>query len=202
MASENRGGSAKRTVLVLGDAAGVKTLKKKLADEGYDVVGTATTASAAEKLFTSKDPQVLVLHLTPARLDEARALPGLLRDRRRAMIAVAPSAAPELVQAACEAGACGYLIDPVDAAALSAQIQVSCTRFDDFTKLFQEKQDLMESLETRKLVERAKAVLMKRAGLSEPEAHRRLQQESQKRRMGIGEIARRIVESDEIIGEA
>jgi len=58
-----------------------------------------------------------------------------------------------------------------------------------------------QDLETRKFVDRAKAVLIKRGGLTEPEAHRRLQQESQKRRMSMGEVARRIVEADEILEE-
>ena len=88
---------------------------------------------------------------------------------------------------------------PVTGEALSAQIQVSVARFNAFEMILREKAQIAHDLETRKLVDRAKAILIKRAGLSEPDAHRRLQQESQRRRMSVGEVARRIIEADDII---
>ena len=63
-----------------------------------------------------------------------------------------------------------------------------------------EKARIAQDLEARKYVDRAKAILIKRAGLSEPEAHRKLQQESQRRRLSMGEVAKRIVETDEMMG--
>jgi response regulator NasT len=199
MSSENRGGSAERTVLVVGDGTRAKELKDKLTAQGYTVVGTAATAASAARLFASKEPQVLVLHLSADRLDAARAVPELLATRRCPMIAVCASASQECVDAACAAGACGFLVGPVSGEALSAQIQVSVARFNAFEQLLREKAEIAQDLEVRKYVERAKAVLMKRAGLTEPEAHRRLQQESQRRRMSMGEVARRIVEADELL---
>src|SRR5690349_21649421 len=86
MASANRGGSAKQTVMVVGDGAGAKELKEKLTGEGYDVVGTASTAASAAKMFTSKQPQVLVLNLSAAQLDTARSMSALMQARRCPMI--------------------------------------------------------------------------------------------------------------------
>jgi response regulator NasT len=201
MSSATRGGTAKQTVLVVGDGAGAKDLKEKLTSAGYDVVGGATTAASAAKLFKSKEPQVLVLNLSAEQLDTARSMSSLTESRRCPMIAVCASALQDCVDAACAAGACGFLVGPVTAEALSAQIQVSMARFNAFEQLFREKTQIEQDLETRKFVDRAKAVLIKRGGLTEPEAHRRLQQESQKRRMSMGEVARRIVEADEILEE-
>jgi response regulator NasT len=201
MSSANRGGSAKQTVLVVGDGPGAKELKEKLAAHGHDVVGTAATAASAAKLFKSKEPQVLVLNLSSPQLDVARSIPSLLQTRRCPMIAVCASATQDCVDAACAAGACGFLVGPVTGEALSAQIQVSVARFNAFEQILREKAEIAHDLETRKFVDRAKAILIKRAGLTEPDAHRRLQQESQRRRMSIGEVARRIVEADEIIDE-
>ena len=76
---------------------------------------------------------------------------------------------------------------------------MALTRFADHAKLIEENQNLMQSLETRKLVERAKGILMKRLNLAEPDAHRRLQQESQKRRISLAEIAKRVIESEELL---
>jgi response regulator NasT len=201
MSSANRGGSAKETVLVVGDGAGAKDLKDKLTSAGYDVIGSATTAAAAAKLFKAKEPQVLVLNLSAEQLDTARSMPALLETRRCPMIAVCASAIQECIDAACAAGACGFLLGPVTGEALSAQIQVSVARFNAFEQLIREKAQIAQDLETRKYVDRAKAILIKRAGLTEPEAHRRLQQESQKRRMSMAEVARRIVEADEMLNE-
>jgi response regulator NasT len=201
MSSANRGGSAKETVLVVGDGAGAKDLKDKLTSAGYDVVGSATTAASAAKLFKAKAPQVLVLNLSAEQLDTARSMSALLETRRCPMIAVCASAIQECIDAACAAGACGFLMGPVTGEALSAQIQVSAARFNAFEQLIREKAQIAQDLETRKYVDRAKAIFIKRAGLTEPEAHRRLQQESQKRRMSMAEVARRIVEADEMLNE-
>jgi two-component system, response regulator PdtaR len=201
MACVNRGGSAKPTVLVLGDGTAARELRAKLADQGYEVVGAAATAATAAKLFASKQPQILVLHLVPERLETARAIPTLTAQRPCTMVAVSASAEQEMVDAACAAGACGFLTEPVSGEALSAQIQVSTSRFTAFERLMREKAEIAQDLETRKYVDRAKGILIKRAGLSEPDAHRRLQQESQRRRLSMGEVARRIVETDEMLGD-
>ncbi len=105
-----------------------------------------------------------------------------------------------LIERATAAGVFGYLIKPVSLESLQAQIQVAVTRFEEHERLRQEKDVLAQSLETRKLVEKAKGILMRRASLSEDEAHRRLQQESQKRRISLSDIARKIIESEELLG--
>ena len=202
MASENHGGSAKQTVLIVGDGARAKELKGKLIEQGYDVVGTVASAATVRKLIESKQPEVLVLSLSPQHLDVARAVPELLEARPRPMIAVAESATPDLIDAACAASACGFLTGTITGEALAAQIRVSLSRFNAFEKLLQEKAAIAQDLEARKYLDRAKAILIKRARLTEPEAHRKLQQESQRRRLSMGEVAKRIVETDEMIGDA
>jgi two-component system, response regulator PdtaR len=91
-------------------------------------------------------------------------------------------------------------VERVSPEALEAQISVAVQRFAEHEKLQQENQALSQTLEERKLVERAKGIFMRRLNLDEPEAHKRLQQESQKRRIPMGELARRIIESEEMLG--
>lgn len=105
-----------------------------------------------------------------------------------------------LVDRASAAGVFGYLIKPVSTEGLQAQIEVAVQRFKAQEQLIAEKETLAQSLEARKLVERAKGIFMKRMNLSEPEAHRRLQQESQKRRISIADLAKRVIESEELLG--
>ena len=92
------------------------------------------------------------------------------------------------------------MIKPVFPAALAAQMEVAVSRFHEQARLQAEKTDLVQTLETRKLVEKAKGVLMRRANLSEADAHKRLQQESQRRRIGLADLAKKIIESEELLG--
>ncbi|MGE5608381.1 MAG: ANTAR domain-containing response regulator, partial [Bacillota bacterium] len=124
----------------------------------------------------------------------------LLKERRCPMIIISAYSDRDLLDRAKSAGVFGYLIKPVGERTLEAQIEIAVGRFAEQERLRAEKEKLEHDLETRKLVERAKGVLMKRANLSEEDAHRRLQQESQKRRIGMAELCKRIIESDELMG--
>jgi two-component system, response regulator PdtaR len=82
---------------------------------------------------------------------------------------------------------------------MAAQIEVAIQRFHDGERRRLEKDRLAQTLETRKLVERAKGIFMKRLNLDEAEAHRRLQQDSQKRRVGLAELCKKIIDFEEIL---
>jgi response regulator NasT len=101
---------------------------------------------------------------------------------------------------AAAAGVYGYLVKPVTREALAAQIAVVLKRFEDTETLRDERDTAAQNLETRKLVDRAKGILMKRLGLDESAAHKRLQTESQKRRVSINEIAKKVIESEKLLG--
>ena len=116
------------------------------------------------------------------------------------MIVISAFAEKDLIQRATEAGVFGYLVKPVDDKTLAAQIEVTIGRFNEAESLRAETTKLAQDLKTRKVMERAKGILMKRAHLTEEEAHRRLQVESQKRRLGMAELCQRIIESDEMMG--
>jgi response regulator NasT len=151
-------------------------------------------------LFESAKPDLVLLDI---RLDggDGIDLAGQLMNRRRVpTIIVSAYSDRELIERAGSAGVFGYLIKPVTAEAMAAQIEVAVRRFAEQEKLIAEKEELRQTLETRKLVERAKGVFMKRLNLSEPEAHRRLQLESQKRRISLAELAKKILESEELLG--
>jgi response regulator NasT len=124
----------------------------------------------------------------------------LLQERRCPMVILSAYGDKSLVDRASAAGVFGYLIKPVSTEGLQAQIEVAVQRFKAQEQLIAEKETLTQSLESRKLVERAKGIFMKRMNLSEPEAHRRLQQESQKRRISIADLAKRVIESEELLG--
>ena len=193
--------TSRRLVLIVEDESLVGIgLKAQLERLGHEVVGQAPTAEAALGIFASKHPDIVLLDV---RLDDADGIElaaRLLSERRVPMIIVSAFSDKSKIERASAAGVFGYLIKPVSGESLAAQIEVAVQRFNEQERLLRENQELAQTLENRKLVEKAKGIFMKRLSLDEPEAHRRLQQESQKRRITIAELAKKIIESEQLLG--
>jgi response regulator NasT len=195
--------SGGRQVLIIGDETLIGGLGSgsQLEKSGHRVVGQTTNAADAIRLFREQRPDLLLIDTHLAGEDGITLLMQLLKERRVPAIVITAHSDRDLVdRASAVAGVFGYLIKPVSADALDAQIAVAVQRFAEQEQLLQEKQALAQTLEERKLVERAKGIFMRRLNLDEPEAHRRLQQESQKRRIPMAELARRVIESEEMLG--
>ena len=190
--------TALRALIVEDDTLVGMGLRAHLEKLGHQVVGQAADGEEAHKFFVEAKPNLVLMDIRLDRTDGIELAGKLLAERAVPMIIVSAYSDKELIDRAAASGVFGYLVKPVSAEALAAQIGVVLNRFSDHAKLVEEKQELILTLETRKLVERAKGILMRRLNLAEPDAHRRLQQESQKRRIGIAEIAKRIIESEEL----
>lgn len=198
--SHGETGAPKLRALIVEDdtlvGMGLRALLEKL---GHRVIAQASNADEATRFFREGKPELVLMDI---RLDEADGIDlagQLLQERRVPMIIVSAYSDQELIERAAAVGVYGYLVKPITVESLAAQIGVSLNRFSDHVKLMEENQNLVQTLETRKLVERAKGILMKRLNLAESDAHRRLQQESQKRRISLAEIAKRIIESEELL---
>ena len=208
MYSENHGGSAagakmapKRVLIVEDDTLVGLGIKANLERLGHVVVGQAATVEEAVEQFRATKPDLCLVDIRLDSGGDGIELAGrLMKERRVPMIIVSAYSDVDLIRRATDAGVFGYLVKPVSGEALAAQVEVSSRRFEENERLALENAQLMQNLETRKLVERAKAILMKRLNLPEPDAHRRLQQESQRRRISMGEVAKKIIESDELLG--
>lgn len=187
-----------RALIVEDDTLVGMGLRSQLEKLGHKVIGQAADGAEATKLFREEAPELVLMDIRLDQTDGIELAGQLLAERRVPMIIVSAYSDKELIDRAAAAGVFGYLVKPVAVEALAAQIGVALTRFAELQKLLEENQTLLQTLETRKLVERAKGILMKRLNLAEPDAHRRLQQESQKRRISIADIAKRIIESEEL----
>lgn len=200
-ATTNPVAAGRRRVLIVEDDTLVGMgLKAQLERLGHAIVAQAASAREARDLFRSERPDVVLMDIRLDGDDGIDLANELLKERRCPMIVLSAYSDRELVDRAGAAGVFGYLIKPVSGESLQAQMEVAVRRFAEQEQLLREKQELALTLETRKVVERAKGIFMKRLGLDEPEAHRRLQQESQKRRVSLGELAKKIIESEELLG--
>jgi response regulator NasT len=175
-------------------------LHDQLTALGHEVVGQAATAAEALALFRDRRPDVVLMDIKLNGVDGIELAVECLSIRRVPMIVISAYSDAELVRRAGEAGVFGYLVKPVEQGQLAAQLEVAVKRFREAEQLREEKEQLAATLETRKLVERAKGIFMRRLKLDEPEAHKRLQQESQKRRISLADLAKKIIESEELLG--
>lgn len=194
--------AARRVLIVEDDALVGMGLKTQLEHLGHAVVGHAWNARQAVELYREKRPDVVLVDIRLGDDDGIALAAQLFKERRCPMLVLSAYSERSLVERAGAAGVFGYLIKPVSGESLQAQMEVAVRRFREFEDLLREKQELAATLETRKLVDRAKGIYMKHLKLDEPEAHRRLQQESQKRRISLAELARKIIESEELLGGA
>lgn len=175
-------------------------LRSQLEKIGHQVVGQAATAAQGLEMFRAENPDLVLIDIRLDGDDGLELAERISSERRVPMIIVSAYSEREQIERAAGAGVFGYLIKPVSDRMLEAQINVATERFAEREQLWTEKAKLAQDLETRKVLDRAKAVLIKRAGLTEEEAHKRLQQESQKRRIALADLCRRVIESDELLG--
>ena len=201
VSNQSSGPAGKRRVLVVEDDTLVGMgLRAQLEKLGHSVVGQAANSAEAQALYREKQPDIVLMDIRLDDTDGITLAGQLLNERRCPMIILSAYGDKELVERASNTGVFGYLIKPVTPEGLAAQMEVAARRFEQQQQLVKENETLAQTLETRKLVERAKGIFMKRMNLEEAEAHRRLQLESQKRRMSIAELARKVIESEELLG--
>jgi len=173
-------------------------LKTMLEEHGYKVVGEASDGEQAVTLAGKTSPDLIFMDIKMPGLDGIAAASTIMTRSPKPIILLTAWSERDLVQRAQEAGVLAYLVKPVREAELIPAIEVAMARFQELRTLQQEVGTLKETLETRKLVERAKGILMKREGIDEPEAFLRIQRQSRNTRTPMRDIAKAILVSDDL----
>jgi len=173
-------------------------LKTMLEEHGYKVVGEASDGEQAVILAGKTSPDLIFMDIKMPGLDGIAAASTIMTRSPKPIILLTAWSERDLVQRAQEAGVLAYLVKPVREAELIPAIEVAMARFQELRTLQQEVGTLKETLETRKLVERAKGILMKREGIEEPEAFLRIQRQSRNTRTPMRDIAKAILVSDDL----
>jgi two-component system, response regulator PdtaR len=177
----------------------VLRFQKTLAAMGYDVVGEAKDGEAAVAQAQRLHPDVILMDVHMPKLDGIQATGRVMALCPTAIVMVTAYSDQELVQRALEAGASGYLVKPVQEEQLRPAISVALTRFAELRELGSEVTDLKEALEARKMIERAKGILVQRRGYNEEEAFRQMQRVSRERRQTMKETAQQIIAAAELL---
>lgn len=178
----------------------VLRLRKLLTELGYQVLGDARDGEEAVRLAEQLQPDVILMDVNMPRMDGIEATRRIMALTPTAVVMLTAYSDRGLIEQAIAAGACGYLVKPVRDEQVAPAITVAVSKFLQVQDLGQEVQDLRLSLETRKLVERAKGILMQRRQLTEDEAYRQLQRLSRDRRQELRETARQVISAADLLG--
>lgn len=184
-------------ILIADDEAVIRLgLRTMLEAQGYRVVGEAADGTRAVDLVTRLKPDLVILDIKMPGVDGLQAARRLQRDGNTPVVILTAYSDREFVDSAKASGVLAYLVKPVRESDLRPAIEVAMSRFAEIQALRGEVEDLEDSLETRKVVERAKGILMRKLGIEEAEAFNRIQRESRNTRRPMKEIAQSII-SDE-----
>lgn len=198
-AAESNGAAAgvpQRRVLVAEDEALIRLdLVEMLREEGYEVVGEAGDGEEAIALATDLKPDLVILDVKMPKLDGIEAAARITGDRIAPVVILTAFSQRDLVERARDAGTMAYLVKPFAKRDLVPAIELAVSRFSELQALEAEVAGLTDRLETRKVIDRAKGLLMSRQGLTEPDAFRWIQRTAMDRRTTMKAVAEAVVES-------
>ncbi|WP_026918984.1 ANTAR domain-containing response regulator [Gordonia shandongensis] len=170
-------------------------LVEMLREEGYDVIGEAGDGQVAVELTERLRPDLVVMDVKMPVRDGIDAAGEIARRRLAAVVMLTAFSQREFVERARDAGAMAYLVKPFTQADLVPTIELALSRYRELTALEAEIDDLADRLDARKLIDRAKGLLMDSRGLSEPEAFRWIQRNAMDRRVTMRAVAEIVVET-------
>lgn len=168
-------------------------LRELLTSLGYDVVGEAADGRTAVELARKLKPDLIILDIKMPEIDGIYAAEILYRERLAPVVLLTAYSERELVDRARRAGVAGYLVKPFRESEIMPVIELAVARFQEKQQLERQVDELQDALEARKLIERAKGILMQVHGLTEAEAFQRMRRLSMDSRKPMREIAQAIL---------
>ena len=183
-----------RRVLIAEDEALIRMdLAEMLGEQGYEVVGQAADGARAVALAEELRPDLVILDVKMPVLDGISAAERIAAQRIAPVVILTAFSQRDLVERARDAGAMAYLVKPFAPSDLVPAIEMALSRFAEVQALEEEVAGLHDRLETRKAVDRAKAVLQAEMGLSEPDAFRWIQKTAMDLRRSMRDVAEGVV---------
>jgi response regulator NasT len=182
-------------VLVVEDEALIRLdLTEMLSEEGYVVAGEAGDGEQAVELARSLHPDLVIMDVKMPKVDGIAAAQMIVEERIAPVVMLTAFSQRDLIEQARDAGAMAYLVKPFARHELVPAIELAVSRFAEKRALEDEVATLTERLETRKVVDRAKGLLMTRQSMTEPDAFRWIQRTAMDRRTTMKAVAEAVVD--------
>jgi response regulator NasT len=182
-------------VLIAEDEALIRLdLAEMLVEEGFEVVGQAVDGEQAVSLATELRPDLVILDVKMPRKDGIDAAGEIVTEQIAPVVILTAFSQRDLIERARDAGAMAYLVKPFSKADLLPAIELAVARFAEMSALRAEVADISQRLEARKVIDRAKGLLMLHQKMTEPEAFRWIQRTAMDRRTSMQAVASAVLE--------
>jgi response regulator NasT len=177
-----------------------ETLRSGLRLAGYEVTATISSPFTLLKTIAELKPDVVVVGTESPSRDVLEHLVVVTQHTPRPVIMFATDGAPETIREAVRAGVSAYVVDGLDATRVKGIVDVAVARFEAFQRLRSELAEANLKLEERKLVERAKGMLMKTRGLDEDAAYQLLRKFAMDRKQKVVQVAQQLIDAADLLG--
>lgn len=185
----------KLTILIADDESIIRLGLKHILEEAGHTVYATENGAVAVQLAEGCQPDLVILDIKMPEMDGLTAAQALLTRSPLPVIFLTAYGEQELIERAAHMPIMGYLVKPIKEAELLAMIEVAAQRFGERSRLTQAAADLENEVAARRVIDRAKGLLMQADGISEFEAYQRLQQRAQQERRTLLEAAQEFIEN-------
>jgi two-component system, response regulator / RNA-binding antiterminator len=175
-------------------------LREGLRRAGYEVSASLSSPVSLLATIEQLKPDVIVIDTESPSRDVLEHLVVLTQHTPRPVVMFSSDGAPETIREAVRAGVSAYVVDGLNAARIKSIIDVAVARFEDFQRLRGELAEANDRLEERKLVERAKGMLMKTRGLDEEAAYGLLRKLAMDRKLKLSQVAQQLIDAADLLG--
>lgn len=183
-------------VVIADDEAVIRMdLKEILEGAGHEVVGETANGRRAVAIVRETSPDLVIMDIKMPDMDGVEAARLIAADHLAPVLLLTAFDDAELIERAKDAGVLAYLVKPVEEKNLFPAMEIALSRWQEMQSLEEELFAMRDSLETRKLLDRAKGILMQAHSISEAEAYRRMQRYSMEKRLSLKEVAAAVVKA-------
>ncbi len=179
-----------------------ETLRDGLERAGHEVVASLSSPLELLRAVERLRPDVIVIDTESPTRDVLEHLVIVTESSPRPIVMFASDSGGDAIREAVRAGVSAYVVDGLDAARVNSIVEVACARFDELQRLKDELADANLKLSERKLVERAKGLLMQSRGISEDQAYHALRKLAMSKKQRLGDVAQQLIDSAELLGKA
>ncbi len=169
-------------------------LKETLEEEGYEVVGETGRGDEAVALVRELQPEIAILDIKMPGIDGLTAARQITADQLCAVLVLTAFSQRDLIEQARDSGALAYLVKPFQRSDLVPAIELAVGRFRELRALTEQTKSLEDQLETRKVVDRAKGILMDAHGLTEADSFAFVQKSAMRDRTTMRDVADAIID--------
>ena len=189
-------------ILVVDDEAILRLdLSEMLAERGHDVVGEADNGADAVRLARELHPDLGLMDVKMPGMSGLEAAKLIGGEQLAPVLLLTAYSQRDVVEQAADSGVMAYLVKPIREEELTPALEVAMTRWESYRSLARELDKAKDDLETRKLLDRAKGVLMDQHGFSERDAFEAMQKLSMDRRLSLKAVAQAVLAAAEIRGK-